>query len=197
MKIIIISGPTGSGKTSLAAKIQKKVINGVVLSTDNYYKTGLVSKLLSKILSNYFDREISFNHKLLMRDLNFIINNNELNHNYLYNFKKKTVKKSFKHKKNIRFIIVEGIFARELINDLKVRNSLFIELTTNKYSCMKRAIKRDVKERGKSKNMAEIDFLKSWDFYYRNKKVRLGNNFIKINLSKENDLEKILSKVIN
>ena len=87
MKIIIITGPTGSGKTTLATKIQEKVINGVVLSTDNYYKTGLVSKLLSKILSSYFDRKISFNYKLLMRDLRFIIDNNELNHNYFYNFK--------------------------------------------------------------------------------------------------------------
>ena len=50
MKLIFISGPSGSGKTTLSNQIIKKIKNGIVLSTDNYYKTGLISKLLSKIL---------------------------------------------------------------------------------------------------------------------------------------------------
>ena len=40
MKIIFISGPTGSGKTTLSKKIAKEIKNSTILSTDNYYKTG-------------------------------------------------------------------------------------------------------------------------------------------------------------
>ena len=41
MKIIFISGPSGSGKTTLSKQLIVKIKNGLVLSTDNYYKTGL------------------------------------------------------------------------------------------------------------------------------------------------------------
>jgi len=53
MKLIFISGPSGSGKTTLSNKIIKKNKNGIVLSTDNYYKTGLVSKLLPKFVEGF------------------------------------------------------------------------------------------------------------------------------------------------
>ena len=61
MKLIFISGPSGSGKTTLSNQIIAKIKNGIVLSTDNYYKTGIISKLLSKFIDGYFDRKISFN----------------------------------------------------------------------------------------------------------------------------------------
>ena len=73
MKLIFISGPSGSGKTTLSNKIIVNVKNGIVLRTDNYYKTGLISKLLSKSINGYFDRSISFNSKLFKKDFNFII----------------------------------------------------------------------------------------------------------------------------
>ena len=50
MKLIFISGPSGSGKTTLSNQIILKNKNGFVLSTDNYYQTGLISKLLSKFV---------------------------------------------------------------------------------------------------------------------------------------------------
>ena len=50
MKVIFLSGPSGSGKTTLSKQIMVKVKNGYVLSTDNYYKTGLEGKLLSKFV---------------------------------------------------------------------------------------------------------------------------------------------------
>ena len=75
MKLIFISGPSGSGKTTLSKKIKEEIKNGIILSTDNYYKTGLISKLLSKFVEGYFDRGISFNYKLFKKDFNFIYNN--------------------------------------------------------------------------------------------------------------------------
>ncbi len=69
MKLIFISGPSGSGKTTLSNQIIKKNKNGILLSTDNYYKTGLVSKLLPKFVEGFFDRSISFNKELLKKIL--------------------------------------------------------------------------------------------------------------------------------
>ena len=69
MKLIFISGPSGSGKTTLSNQIIKKINNGFVLSTDNYYKTGLISKLLPKFVEGFFDRSISFNKKLFKKIL--------------------------------------------------------------------------------------------------------------------------------
>ena len=65
MKLIFISGPSGSGKTTLSKQLIVKIKNGIVLSTDNYYKTGLISKLLSEFVEGYFDRSISFNLSLI------------------------------------------------------------------------------------------------------------------------------------
>ena len=61
MKIIFISGPSGSGKTTLSNQIIKKNKNGFVLSTDNYYKTGLISKFLSKKPSTNFGSNLLIN----------------------------------------------------------------------------------------------------------------------------------------
>ena len=90
MKLIFISGPSGSGKTTLSDQIIAKIKNGIVLSTDNYYKTGLISKLISKFVEGYFDKNISFNYKLLKNDFNFIVKNGILNHKRSYDFERKS-----------------------------------------------------------------------------------------------------------
>ena len=65
MQLIVISGPSGSGKTTLSKRILKKIKNGIILNTDNYYRTGILSQILSRTLTSYFDRKISFNYGLL------------------------------------------------------------------------------------------------------------------------------------
>ena len=166
MKVIIISGPTGSGKTTLSKRILNKFQNGIELSTDNYYKADLMSKILSKIVDGYFDRKISFNYNLFKKDFKYICKNGKSDHIYSYNFIKKTIKRSYKKKTNIEYIIVEGIFTKSILRNLRKHNFLYIELETSKESCMKRVINRDLIERGKSKHLAENDFLKSWNIYY-------------------------------
>ena len=47
MQLIVISGPTGSGKTTLSKKILKKLKNGIILNTDNYYRTGILSHIFT------------------------------------------------------------------------------------------------------------------------------------------------------
>ena len=48
MKIIIISGPSGSGKTFLSKRILNKFNSGIILNTDDYYKSGLRVKYFPK-----------------------------------------------------------------------------------------------------------------------------------------------------
>ena len=198
MKLIFISGPSGSGKTTLSNQILFKNKNGIVLSTDNYYKTGLLNKLLSKIVQGYFDKSISFNYALFRKDFNKIIHDGISIYERSYNFKTQIVNNFFKETKNIEYLIVEGIFAKEFARTLQNNNYSFIELKINKKECMNRAIKRDLNDRGKDKDNAKRDFLKSWDIYYgkhqnKYKKEKI-NEFI---FTKETNIDKLLEKIFN
>ena len=196
MKLIFISGPSGSGKSTLSKQLIGEIKNGIILSTDNYYKIGLKSKLLSKFVKGYFDRRISFNYKLFKKDFNFIIKNRISIHERSYNFEKKTINNFLNKTNNIKFLIIEGIFAREFLETLATKNYSFLELKINKNECMKRVVQRDIKERGKAKKQSEDDFLKSWDIYYekfKNKNIKKNAN--EFSITKNTNINQILKKV--
>ena len=198
MKLIFISGPSGSGKTTLSKQIIEKIKNGIILNTDNYYKTGLISKLLSKFVRGYFDRSISFNYKLFKKDFNFIFKNKISMNQRSYDFEKQNVKNYLKETNNINYLIVEGIFAKELSTTLDSKNFYLLELKINKKDCMKRAVNRDLKERGKVKKQAENDFLNSWDIYYEKvKNIVIKNKANIFIISKITNIDKILDKIFN
>ena len=197
MKLIFISGPSGSGKTTLSKKIIGKFKNGIILSTDNYYKTGLKSKLLSNFVESYFDKSISFNLKLFKKDFNFILKNGISIHERSYNFEKKTINNFLNKTNNINYLIIEGIFAKEFSSTLYNQNYFFLELKINKKECMNRVVKRDSKERGKQKKQAEEDFLKSWDIYYEKfKNNDIKNNVNEITITKKTNIDQILKKLL-
>ena len=196
MKLIFISGPSGSGKTTLSKQIIGKVKNGLILSTDNYYKIGLMSKLLSKFIKGYFDRSISFNYKLFKKDFNFIIKNGISIYERSYDFEQKTINNSLIQKENINFLIIEGIFAKEFSSILCNQNYFFLELKINKNECMKRVIQRDLKERGKAKKQAEDDFIKSWDIYYEKyKNINIKNKENQFIITKNTNIDQILKQL--
>ena len=198
MKLIFISGPSGSGKTTLSKKIIGKIKNGFILSTDNYYKVGLISKFLSKFVASYFDRSISFNYKLFKKDFNFILKNGISIQERSYNFEKKIINNFFNETNNINFLIIEGIFAKEFSGTLRNNNYSFLELKVNKNECMKRVILRDLKERGKAKKQAEDDFLKSWDIYYEKfKNKNIKNNANEFTITKDTNIDQILKKLLD
>ena len=198
MKLIFISGPSGCGKTTLSNQIIKKNKNGIVLSTDNYYKTGLISKLLTKFVKGFFDRSISFNKRLFKKDFDFIYKNRTSICDRYYNFEKKTIQNILNETNNISFLIVEGIFAEEFSNTLNNKNYIFLEIKTKKYECMKRVVHRDTIERGKDKKQAKDDFLKSWDIYYKKSKTNsIKNNKKKFIIQKNTDIDEILKKLFN
>ncbi len=198
MKLIFISGPSGSGKTTLSKQLIVKIKNGIVLSTDNYYKTGLISKLLSEFVEGYFDRSISFNYKLFRKDFNFILKNGISINERSYNFEKKKIKTSKSEKRNINYLIVEGIFAKEFSRTLFNQNYFFLELKKSKNDCMQRAILRDLKERGKGEKQAENDFLQSWNIYYENLKNESTNNKSnEFTITKNTNINQIIKKIFN
>ena len=197
MKLIFISGPSGSGKTTLSNQIIKKNKNGFVLSTDNYYRTGLISKILSKFVEGFFDRSISFNYKLFKKDFDFIYENRISIHDRYYNFEKKKRQDTINEKTNLSFLIVEGIFAKEISKTLNNQNYYFLEIKTKKNECMQRVIQRDLKERGKDKKQAENDFLKSWEIYYEKFKPNNIKNYTnKFIIKNKSDMDNILKKII-
>ena len=193
MKIIFISGPSGSGKTTLSNEIITKIKNGIVLRTDNYYKTGLQSKLLSKFTEGYFDRSISFDYKLFKKDFNYILKNGTSINERSYDFKEKKINNFINETNNIDILIIEGIFAKEFSSTLSNQNYYFFELKINKNECMKRVVQRDIKERGKVKKQAEQDFLKSWEIYY--KKFKNKNNENNFTITKNTNINQILRKL--
>jgi len=198
MKLIFISGPSGSGKTTLSNQIIQKNKNGIVLSTDNYYKTGLISKLLPKFIEGFFDRSISFNNELFKKDFDFIYKNGISICDRYYDFKKKTIQNILNETNNISFLIVEGIFANEFSNTLNNKDYIFLEIKTNKNECMKRVVQRDIKERGKDKKQAENDFLKSWSIYYEKfKHNSIKKNTNKFIIEKNTDIDNILKKLFD
>ncbi len=196
MKLIFISGPSGSGKTTLSKQILGKIKNGIILSTDNYYKIGFISRLLSKLVKGYFDRSISFNYKLFKKDFDYILKSGMSIHERSYNFEKKTISNFLKETNNINFLIIEGIFAKEFSSTLCNQNYSFLELKINKNECMKRVVERDLKERGKAKKQAEIDFLESWDIYYEKfKNIYIENNANEFIITKKTNIDQILKKL--
>tara|TARA_B100001989_G_scaffold221956_1_gene175112 strand:- start:119 stop:721 length:603 start_codon:yes stop_codon:yes gene_type:complete len=198
MKLIFISGPSGSGKTTLSNRIIEKFKNVYIIRTDNYYKTGLQSKLLSKFVEGYFDRSISFNYKLFKKDFNYIFKNGTSINERSYDFKKKKINNFLNETNNINNLIIEGIFAKEFSRTLFNQNFYFFELKINKNECMKRVVKRDTTERGKEKKQAEEDFLKSWDIYYEKfKNKNIKNNANEFTITKTTDIDQILKNYLN
>ena len=198
MQLIIINGPSGSGKTTLSKIILKKLKDGIILNTDNYYRTGITSKILSKIVTCYFDRKISFNHNLFKEDLQFILKNGFSNYSYKYNFEKKSIKKIYKKTLNIRLIIIEGIFGQEIFKSFSSNNCILINLKINKKACMNRIIKRDYKERGKRKKLAKNDFKKAWQLFYKNTQKHNSKNYLKkFIVRKKSDVKSVLKKLTN
>ena len=165
MKIIIITGPSGSGKTSLAKRLFAELENSYIISTDDFYKTGYISNLLSKFINSYFDKKISHNAKLLKNTLRKILKNKEINYSYNYNFLKKRTEITYKKQYCIQNLIIEGIFTLELLKFFSIYNYLLIRLKIKKEICLKRIYKRDQKERGKSQTNIIKDFNKAWNIY--------------------------------
>ena len=197
MNIIIITGPSGSGKTSLARKLMDELDNCHIISTDDFYKTGRVSNLLSIIVSSYYDRKISHNSKLLRETINKILINKEINYSYKYDFIKKRTEIANKKPMLIKNLIIEGIFTLELLQFFTKNDYLLIKLKINREICMKRIIVRDYIERGKKKHISINNFLKAWNIYKnKEKSYKILDKDKELIFKKDPNIKTILKKII-
>ena len=195
MKLIFITGPSGSGKTTISKYISQHLTNSYILSTDNYYKTGFISKISSKIIKSYFDKILSHEQGLIKRDIDTIIRNKSINHYYKYDFIKKTTKKHLINFSNIQNLIVEGIFSLELTDFFSENQYLLIRLKEKKCICRKRILKRDSIERGKNNILNSNEFNNGWNIY-KNKEKKYRSKINRgITLRKDLDLDFLFKKL--
>ena len=198
MKIIIITGPSGSGKTSLAKKLMVELKNCHIVSTDDFYKTGKISNLLSKFIKSYFDRNISHNGKLLKKTINTILKNKEINYSLKYDFIRKRTEVKYIKSLDIKNLIIEGIFTLELLKFISGNDYLLIRLKINKDVCMRRIKERDHIKRGKSKRKSIEDFIKAWNIYEKKEKsYKILGKGKELIFKKDPDINTILSKLSN
>tara|TARA_B100000674_G_C37681416_1_gene841721 strand:- start:170 stop:775 length:606 start_codon:yes stop_codon:yes gene_type:complete len=196
MKLIIISGPSGSGKTTLSVNLEKELRNSFVLSTDNYYKTGLLSFFLSKFIKAYFDKIISHDDNLLRKEINSILENRCIDYYYQYDFKKRIKRKLFYRINKIEYLIIEGIFTLELLEFLSKYNYLLIRLKTNKKICEKRVSTRDKLERGKKNINEDKEFNFGWNLFQAKEKKLISNkNKKELVFSSNPNIQLILNEI--
>ncbi len=169
MKTIIITGPSGSGKSYLSKKISKLFTNTIVIKTDSYYKDNIFIRFLSTFKYDIYDMPLSFKKKEIKKTLKSIHNKERLISFYKYDFKTKHSSKSkvnINYENENQFLILEGIFAHRL--DLNYKETINIVCKEEKGICFKRRLKRDQLERGREISEVYKKFDKSWYLFYEN-----------------------------
>ena len=176
MKTIIITGPSGSGKSYLSKKISKLFNNTIVIKTDSYYKDNIFIRFLSIFQYDFYDRPMSCKKNEINKTLRSLQNKDCLISFYKYDFKRKHSSKSegsINYEGENQLLIVEGIFAHRL--DLNYNETINIICKEEKDICFKRRLKRDQLERGRDSREVNKKFNKSWYLYYENVQKYLNN----------------------
>ena len=176
MKTIIITGPSGSGKSYLSKQISKSFNNSIVIKTDSYYKDNIFIRLVSIFQHDIYDRPISFMKNEIEKTIRSIHNKERLISFYKYDFKKKDSKKSIvsiNYEGDNQLLILEGIFAHRL--DLNYNETINIVCEEEKDICFKRRLKRDQLERGRDSREVNNKFNISWYLFHENVQNYLNN----------------------
>ena len=197
MKLIVITGPSGSGKTILGKKLVDSLDNSILIKTDSYYRDDLIIKILSLFFYDIYDRYISIKDKKIIHTINSLIKKEKYAIFYNYDFKCKISRKqksNMKKVKDIRYIILEGIFAHRL--DLNYKDTINIICYQKKEVCRNRRIIRDKFERGRNLNEVTLKFNKSWYLYFKNVKKFIEQNKVIILKSDDNVLYKEIINIL-
>ena len=176
MKTLIITGPSGSGKSYLSKKISKLFNNTIVIKTDSYYKDNIFIKFLSIFQYDIYDRPISFKKSEIKKTLRSLHNKDRLISFNNYDFKKKQSSKSegnINYEGDNQLLILEGIFAHRL--DLNYNETINIVCEEEKDICFKRRLKRDQLERGRDSREVNNKFNISWYLFHENVQNYLNN----------------------
>ena len=199
MIIIVVTGPSGSGKSFLSKKLSNLFLNSIVIKTDSYYRDNLLIKLLAIFLYDIYDRPFTIRKQEINKALRAIHNNDKLITFYKYDFKRKLSSYSkidINYKGKIKYIIIEGIFAHRL--NLNYQETINIICEDSKDICLERRLKRDKLERGRNSFEVNKKFNKSWDLFYQNiKRFKNSNKVIKLNPLDNILYNKLIDKLQN
>ncbi|HHV31128.1 uridine kinase [Caproiciproducens sp. LBM24188] len=146
--VIGVAGGTGSGKTTLATKLQKSISGAsVILSHDFYYRANSDIPFEERVKLNY-DHPNAFDTDLMIRDIKKLKSGQAIDHPQ-YSFVTHTRLKDTVHVEPAPVIIVEGILIfenQELLDLMDIK--VFVDADAD--IRLIRRLTRDVKERGRS-----------------------------------------------
>lgn len=146
--VIGVAGGTGSGKTTLATKLQESVAgDSVILSHDFYYRANQEIPFEERVKLNY-DHPNAFDTDLMIEDIKKLKSGLAIDHPQ-YSFVTHTRVSDTVHIKPAPVIIVEGILIfenRELLDLMDIK--VFVDADAD--IRLIRRLTRDVKERGRS-----------------------------------------------
>jgi len=193
MVIVAISGGTGSGKTTLAKKIIDSYQNIKInyLSLDSYYRDFSQMSFTERSKIN-FDHPDSIDFDLFYQQINEYLKGSDIK-TPTYSYKRH---KRLKKKGNLRqgdLLIVDGILIL-LKKSIRDFFDLSIFLKVNSSERLKRRIRRDINERGRSK----IEISDRFDNMIKpmhKKYVKPSENFADIVLGEDYDYELIKIKI--
>ena len=197
MKIIIITGASGSGKTILSKKLSKSLNNSIVINTDSYYRDDFIIKVLSKFKYDIYDRIISLKKHEIRKTIASIKNKdiNSIFYNYDFKHKKSTKSKNgLIIKKKLNYLIIEGIFAHRL--EINYHETINILCEEKKKICLERRLIRDHRERGRKVKEINKKFSRSWELFYKNLTQYIhSNNVISINSYDQHLYKRLINNI--
>lgn len=193
MVIVAIAGGTGSGKTTLAKKIIDSYQNIKInyLSLDSYYKDFSQMSFTDRSKIN-FDHPDSIDFDLFYQQINEYLRGSDIK-TPTYSYKRH---KRLKKKGNLRqgdLLIVDGILIL-LKKSIRDFFDLSIFLKVNSSERLKRRIRRDINERGRSKIEISDRFYNMIKPMHK-KYVKPSENFADIVLGEDYDYELIKIKI--
>ena len=155
--IIVISGASGSGKTTFAANLAKKFsAEEVLLLTQDSYYTDFSELTIPERAKQNFDHPDSLDFKLLKEHLIQLKKGCSIQQP-IYDF---NIHARLSNTRTVipkQIIIVEGtllLSQKELLKEFNT--SVYIEL--DQQTCLERRIKRDIAERGRTKEEVLLQY---------------------------------------
>ena len=199
MKTIVITGPSGSGKSFLSNKLSKLFDNSILLKTDSYYRDNILIRFLSTFIFDIYDRPLSIKKNELKKTIEAIYMRRNQIKCFQYDFIKKQSSHSIKNISNKgknQILILEGIFSHRL--DLNYSNTVNILCNEDKGLCLKRRLRRDKSNRGRSQGEIIKRFNRAWNLYYINLKPYVNHNeVINLNTSNKINYKNLIYKINN
>ncbi len=199
MKTIVITGPSGSGKSFLSNKLSKLFDNSILLKTDSYYRDNILIRFLSTFIFDIYDRPLSIKKNELEKTIEAIYMRRNQIKCFQYDFIKKQSSHSIKNISNKgknQILILEGIFSHRL--DLNYSNTVNILCNEDKGLCLKRRLRRDKSNRGRSQGEIIKRFNRAWNLYYINLKPYVNHNeVINLNTSNKINYKNLIYKINN